>query len=148
MASKASGFKGLSRNLRSMAQLMQRPMNEASRKALAPILRDAKSNLKSNGSYITGDLYRGMVIRLKDKRRNQVINVVAATGRAIGEAHLVEFGTEPHWQPNRGQMHPGAEAKPFLEPAYVANEAKAVKIFGEEIGVALERQAGRMSKRD
>lgn len=148
MASKVSGFKGLKRNSRTLAQNLSRPVNEASREALAPILADAKANLRANGSYITGTLYKGMVIRLKNKKRGRNTMVVAASGKAIGEAHLVEFGTEPHWQPKRGQMHPGAEAKPFLEPAYVKNEKKAVQIFGEEVGPAIERQVNRMSKRD
>lgn len=131
-----------------MAQLMQRPVSEASRKALAPVLRDAKSNLRSNGSIITGALYRGMVIRLKGKKPGSVTHHVAASGEAVGEAHLVEFGTEEHWQPKRGQMHPGAQAKPFLEPAFVSNEKTAVKIFGDSLGPAIERQADRLSKRD
>ena len=80
--SKVSGFKALSRNLRSMAQIMQRPVNEASRKALAPILKDAKANLRANGSVVTGQLLKGMVIRQKAKRRNQIINAVTASGQA------------------------------------------------------------------
>ncbi len=149
MASKVSGFKALSRNLRTLSQNLQRPVSEASRKALAPILKDAKANLHANGSVKEGNLLRGMGIRQKGKKRDSITTVVAAvTDAAIAEAHLVEFGTEEHYQPRRGQMHPGADAKPFLEPAYVANEKTAVKIFGNELITAIERQVSRMSTRD
>ncbi len=148
MASKVSGFKALSRNLRTLSQLMERPVSEAARKALAPILAQAKANLRANDSVKEGNLLRGMVIRRKGKRAGEVTLHVVASGKAVGEAHLVEFGTEPHFQPKRGRMHPGAAAKPFLEPAFVTNEKKAVKIFMDELGVAVERQVARMGKRD
>jgi len=107
-------------------------------------LRAAKANLLANGSYVYGNLYRGMAIRQKGKTSASNPHAVTATGKAIGEAHLVEFGTDPHWQPRRGRWHPGADPKPFLTPAYVQNEQEAIRRFGEAYGPAVERQADRL----
>lgn len=43
----------------------------------------------------------------------------------VGEWYgkLVELGTFPHAQPNRGTDHPGATAKPFFYPAWRAKKA-------------------------
>ncbi|MEM7303404.1 MAG: hypothetical protein AAF468_20175 [Pseudomonadota bacterium] len=127
---------------------MVRPIGEGARAGLAPILSDAKANLIANGSVHRGVLLRGLVIRRnKKKLRNSVSWQVAASGKAVSIAHLVEFGTEPHWQPNRGVMHPGAEPKEFLSPAYYDNEREAISIFGKIIGPALEEQAARLYAR-
>lgn len=122
---------------------MQRPTSEASRFALKPILAASKANLMANGSYEEGILFRGMKIRQKGKTRTSNSHAVTATGKAVGEAHLVEFGTDPHWQPRRGVMHPGARPKPFLGPAYADHDQEAVKRFGQEMGPAMERLAAR-----
>jgi hypothetical protein len=55
--------------------------------------------------------------------------------RARKIAHLVEFGTAPHWQPRwrGGWMHPGARPKPFIRPAYDAKAGDAVRIISREI---------------
>lgn len=126
-----------------MVNQMQRPTSEASRYALKPILAAAKANLLNNGSYISGELFRGMATRQKAKTRSSNTHAVTATGKAISKAHLVEFGTDPHWQPRRGVMHPGAKPYPFLGPAYADHDREAVKRFGDEMGQAMERLAAR-----
>lgn len=46
--------------------------------------------------------------------------MVTAGNSGVRYAHLVEFGTKPHFQPNyRGGFdHPGAKAQPFFWPSY------------------------------
>lgn len=65
--------------------------------------------------------------------------------RARKIAHLVEYGTAPHYQPRRGVMHPGARPKPFMRPAFEAMKnqvaqdvARAVwlRISSSLVGVA------------
>lgn len=141
--SRVRGHKSTAASLRRVANEMQRPVSESSRVALKPILAAAKANLMSNGSYDEGILFRGMQIRQKSKSKSSNVHVVGATGKAIGEAHLVEFGTDPHWQPQRGVMHPGAKAKPFLTPAYADHDQEAVRLFGQALGPAMERLAAR-----
>lgn len=50
-------------------------------------------------------------------------------------AHLVEFGTLPHFQPNfkGGFHHPGAEAHPFARPAFEATKEEVVDEFGRNL---------------
>lgn len=43
-------------------------------------------------------------------------------------AHLVEFGTQPHAL-GHGRMHPGAQPKPFLRPAYEAKKTLAIEVM-------------------
>ncbi len=141
------GVKRTVRNIRKLGTTMRRPVAEASRAALRPILKSAKSKLTKNGSAKRGVLRKGMVIRQKKSRKGSIETVVAAKGRARSIAHLVEFGTDPHWQPKRGVMHPGADPKPFLTPAYEENEKQSIEKFGEVIGPAIERQAERLNRR-
>lgn len=152
--SKVTGIKQTARNIRRMASVAA-PINAASRFALIPMLKDAKANLgtyKANRyepgpNIVTGDLQKSMAIRLVKKSRAMTQNAVTATGKGIKKAHLVEFGTDPHWQPKRKVMHPGAQPFPFLTPAYHKNDVEAVKRFGASIGEALRQQASRMSKK-
>ena len=73
--------------------------------------------------------------------------VIAATGRGVSIAHLVEAGTAPHWQPKRGVMHPGARPKPFLEPAYFAHDEQVVRIMTKELGAGLIAYANAIAYR-
>lgn len=50
-------------------------------------------------------------------------------------AHMVEFGTSPHYQPNLGRMHPGTTAQPFFYPAWRTHKAK----FKRKIRAAVRR---------
>ncbi len=72
----------------------------------------------------------GFRVALPASKRSGLVKVRYHNPRAI--AHLVERGTKTRLK--RGQM----PAKPFLEPAFSANEGKIVQIFSEEIEKALE----------
>lgn len=60
-------------------------------------------------------------------------------------AHLVEFGTKPHRQPKhwwfRNTGHPGATAKPFLEPAFESTKAQVEQIIETQLRERIEREA-------
>jgi hypothetical protein len=57
---------------------------------------------------------------------------VAFAKRARKIAHLVEFGTAPHFQPNFGGgfNHPGAAPHPFFRPAFEATKDQVAKEVG------------------
>lgn len=116
-------------------------MSAASRKALRPMLGKTKANLKSQGSYKRGVLFRSLRIRKLKSSSALSEWIMAPTGRGVGIAHLVELGTRPHWQPKRRVMHPGAKAKPYMEPAFHAHDDQAIKIMAHELGVAMIRYA-------
>ena len=145
--SKVTGYKETARALRKVAKFPRAKVGQASRKALTPMLAKAKANLKKNRSYKRGVLYRGMNIRALKSTTSMSQWVIAATGRAVGIAHLVEAGTAPHWQPKRGMMHPGAKAKPFLEPAYFDHDDQAVRVMVKELGTNLISYANQVAYR-
>jgi HK97 gp10 family phage protein len=132
--SKVFGYRETSQAIRKLARMPQGIVGRASRKALSPILRSAKANLRRNKSYKRGVLSRSLVVRKLKGSTSLSQWVVAASGRGVGISHFVEFGTAPHWQPRRGRMHPGARAKQFLTPAFEAHDDQAVKIMVGELG--------------
>ena len=151
------GHREAARAIKKLAQLQERPIGDASRHALQPVLKAAKNNLGSStplnyagtpGGLAYGGLKKSLSIRkVKKVRKPEVKYHVTPTGRGVGKAHLVEFGTEPHWQPKRGVMHPGAKPFPFLTPAFNEHEDEVVDRFGKSYGPALERQASRLARR-
>lgn len=147
MASRVTGYRETARALRQLAKFPRGRVGAASRKALRPMLAKAKANLRANKSYHRGVLYRSMAIRMLKSSSSLSQWVIAATGRGVNIAHLVEAGTAPHWQPRRRRMHPGAKPKPFLEPAYLAHDAEAVKIMQKELGASLIAYANAVAYR-
>lgn len=145
--SKVTGYKETARALRKVAAFPKSRVSAASRKALRPMLAATKANLKSNASYHRGVLYRSMQIRMMKSTARTAMWKVTATGRGVGIAHLVEAGTRAHWQPKKKWMHPGAKAKPFLEPAYFAHDEQAVQIMVRELGVDMVRYASTVAYR-
>ncbi len=148
--SKVSGASAVNRAFRQLQSGLTVPINEASRKALQPMLKSAKANLKANGSVESGELLSLLVIQQdKSARKNKSVHVIGPSSKSPGyrAAHLVELGTAPHFQPELNRMHPGAAAKPFLRPAFEDNKDEAVRRFGASIGPAIEKRAARLAKR-
>lgn len=139
--SKVTGFRETARALRRVAAFPRKEVSAASRKALRPMLAATKRNLKAQGSFHRGVLSRSLRIRKLKGTSSLSQYVIAPTGRGVGIAHLVELGTAPHWQPKRHQMHPGARAKPYMEPAYQSHDDEAIRIVGQELGVGMIRYA-------
>lgn len=154
---KVTGYRETARALKQLARLQERPIGDASRFSLQPVLRDAKANLGSTtpinyagkpGGVQFGGLKKSLGIRKVKKVQGQQVKYhVTPTGRGVGKAHLVEFGTEPHFQPKRNVMHPGARPFPFLTPAFEQNSTKVIDRFGKAYGPALERQASRLANK-
>lgn len=137
--------------LRALTSTLSGPLNSASKHALEPTLEAARQNLSNNGSIESGRLRKILTIkRSKSESRSLAPKYLVGPSAADPHyrvAHLVEFGTAPHFQPNLNKMHPGAAAKPFLRPAYEATKAIVVEGFGRLIGPAIEKQASRLAAR-
>ena len=149
-----TGHKQARANLRKLASVATKPIGAASRFALVPMRDAAKKNLKTpkpghpDGNYITGELHDSLkVLKVKRAPARTVQYHVTASGKGIRKAHLVEFGTDPHWQPKRGVMHPGARPFPFMTPAFEEREDEAIKRFGEKYGDELEAEAAKLGRR-
>ncbi|WP_275782433.1 HK97-gp10 family putative phage morphogenesis protein [Pararhizobium gei] len=136
-----SGANGIAKAFRAISLNLATPIAQASKKAFKPTVEAAKRNLDANGSVESGKLKK--LITVKRDPKNKAAHHVgpANTDPAYREAHLVEFGTAPHMQPELGRMHPGAAAKPFLTPAFEETADEVLQIFGREIGTAIEKAA-------
>ncbi|WP_165790812.1 HK97-gp10 family putative phage morphogenesis protein [Pleomorphomonas carboxyditropha] len=137
--------------LKALRAALGAPLNEASKRAVEPMAEAAKDLLKRNGSVKAGRLYRIITV-VRNRKRSSALRPVYEVGPdgsdpAYREAHLVEFGTAPHFQPELNRMHPGARPKPFMRPAFEQNKEGAVKIFADTIGPAIEKQADRLARR-
>lgn len=112
---------------------------EARRAGLLPVVDAARAQLLANGSRKTGKLSRSLGIATKDGTASSVGPIRGKPHASVG--HLVEFGTAPHWQPNRfgGTMHPGARAFPFMRPAYDMTKVQIVMRTGESLVQAIFR---------
>lgn len=72
---------------------------------------------------------------------------VAFARRARKLAHLVEFGTAPHWQPNLKFRHPGARPKPFFRPAFEATKGEVIDRLTRRAARRLSLAAAKLNKR-
>lgn len=98
------------------------------RRAAAPIRDDARTRAPVR----TGDL-RDSIKTYTSVRTNYAGGKVESR---IPYAHLVEFGTKPHFQKRklksdkraRRVIHPGADPKPFLRPAFDSKKNESIEI--------------------
>lgn len=127
-------FDSVAAMLRDMAQ---RPSEAQKRNArqegLQPFVAAAKGQLAANGSNKTYKLSASLGVAEKGRDTTAAGPLKGKRHASVG--HLVEFGTAPHWQPNRGggTMHPGARAEPFMRPAFDMTKAQIVVRAGETL---------------
>lgn len=89
-----------------------------------------------------GHLDQGVVVRKVEGHGKTTRTFwVSFQRRARYLAHLVEFGTVPHWQPGRQRMHPGARARPFATPAFESTKDETVETLGRQTWRLIERAA-------
>lgn len=152
------GDKETARALRALSQQVAVPLGATSRFALQPTLKAARSNVKALPlKESTGTLAASLVIRQKPRtsKLNPTFQVGPDSGfqratqfgsrRPVKYAHLVEFGTAPHYQPGRGVTHPGSAPHPFMTPAYFATREEVVRRFGKKIGPEMEKRAAKLA---
>lgn len=120
---------------------------------LQEIMKAAKQNLAANNSIETGALIQSLAIAHEIGRARRSLmgpRVGKIKGRVPSAySHFVEYGTAPHWQPNRfgGIMHPGAQPKPWLRPALDASTGQAAKAYFTTIAAEIEAAARRIGAR-
>jgi HK97 gp10 family phage protein len=139
------GDKELAANFRKLAASVTPAVRSRARqKALKLVEKDAKARLAQNGSIETKALLQALTVTDDSRPNTSVVGQKRGRRGSMNRlppryAHLVEFGTAPHWQPNRfgGIMHPGARAKPFMRPAYEANLDAIPRVYFSEIWTAI-----------
>lgn len=144
--------------LRELSKFVATPISAASRFALQPTLKTAKANARNiEEKERTNTLANSLTI--KQEARTSKLNPTYQVGpdssvekqtqyglrRPVKYAHLLEFGTAPHYQPGRGVVHPGSRPEPFLTPAYFETRDQVVKRFGDKIGPEMEKRAAKLA---
>lgn len=125
-------------------------MDKLLRESLEPMAQATRDNAKPLRNYAGkyagfpdpktprrgGHLDQGVKIaRFAAKSRLSREYWVAFSKRARKIAHLVEYGTAPHFQPNflGGFFHPGASPHPFFRPAFEETKHEVGKEIGERV---------------
>ena len=142
-----TGYKEVAANLRLMAAAATPAARKRARKkALQPVIETAKQILRANGNVETAALVNK--VGVGDGRKENESLAGARRGRrgrfnrvSSRYQHLVEFGTAPHYQPNRfgGFMHPGARPYPHMRPAFEQHKAGIAKAYFGEIWTTIAR---------
>lgn len=166
----AKGFK-LSGDIQlrnSMKQLGRvydgRAMDTDMEAALEPMRRETEKNAVSvrnfagkhsaffpqpTGAPKGGHLDQGVVSAKVSGSSKRRVWWVSFAKRARYVAHLVEFGTAPHWQPRfkKGFHHPGARPHPFFRPAFDSQKGNVLKTLGERAWLRMSSAAFRTRKK-
>jgi hypothetical protein len=130
--------------------------------ALVPLVEETKKNARPlrdhAGKYPGfpdpreprkgGHLDEGVVSRRVRGEKRIRVWWVSFTRRAKKLAHLVEFGTAPHFQPRfrRGFAHPGARPRPFFRPAFETSARSVLAKLRHQVEVRLLELAARLKK--
>lgn len=165
-----TGHRELKRALEGLDKKMRTKMlNKAMSKAVRPVIQEARAKVRPISKTISKSLgikrkryQRGSVQvavigpRVKDNLISKKTVAHPLTGERVtrqhwpwNTTHLVELGTKAHVitlkKSGRKIQHPGTTAKPFLAPALEENQRKVVTIYGEVLGVEIEKYANSKS---
>lgn len=89
-------------------------VRRAHQQALEPMQSEARAQFMANGSFKTGVIPDDIQIIHTGPAETKL----GMTGMGASLGHIIELGSLPHFQPQRGSWHPGAEPKSFMRPAY------------------------------
>lgn len=160
------GDKQVAAALRALTKAVDAPMNAAARFALRPTLSAAKRNLRSlDLSDSSGALQESLTVKRNErlsrklkpvhqvgpdsgKTKSHISNFTGekVTRKPVKYAHLLEFGTAPHFI-REGVMHPGAAPKPFMTPAYLETKEIVAQRFTSRFVPEIEKRAARHAAR-
>lgn len=141
-----TGGAATARVLRQIVPGLAVPLNEASRKAMKPMLAAAKANAPKD----TGALRRSLTVKRRRSPKDKPVHVVGPRKDATGKdgrkpvkyAHIVEWGRAA------GKDGKGAMAGTrFLTRAFESTSEQVLRLFGAEIGPAIERRAAKLAAR-
>ena len=140
---KLLGVKELDRAFKQLPRSVGKSvLRQALTRAAKPVIADAERN----APVLTGPLASSIIARAKLKSSQQRdvelppdAAVVVHIGSTDPKAHLIEFGFI-----DKGGNH--VAARPFLRPAWEANQQMMLKSIGTEIWAALSKAAKRLEK--
>lgn len=134
--------RNLLRQLRNLDKVTEKNVTRrVLRRAAAPMRDQAREDAPKK----SGDLARSIKTYVSAKKGEGTGKVESR----LPYAHLVELGTKPHWQKRRlGRsrrrrrvLHPGAQPKPFMRPAFDQEKDNSVGIARRELKKEIEKEA-------
>lgn len=163
LAAIAGTLRGLPAKLQ--RQILKKALAKATKPLVAAARRrvpvDSGLAKKSIGRKMISYRRSGAIVAVLGPRQGMAAEVVRKGRRTpvkedpalIG--HWLEFGTKPHsldtdaraprgkqrtadWRPTGRKIHPGAQAHPFLRPAFDAEKSHVVAIFAREVAQGLQ----------
>jgi HK97 gp10 family phage protein len=154
MSFEVQGLKELDQKLVELGKKSARKvMRAAVRSAGSPILKAAKGLAKRIGD--SGVLARSLKSKVK-AYGGTIVAIIGPDHFAVGTgsdgrrqvptkiAHLVEFGTRPHVQPDRGGViHPGSRQQPFMRPAWDTKKNEALAVIQRRVAEGIEKEAAK-----
>lgn len=152
---KLEGGEVLARLLKDFPHKIQETVLDSTVSAGANVIKkEARKNIKQNGSIKTGNLYNSPKTQ-KVKSRHGMYRVF--TDRGAPHAHLVEFGTaprklkEPHYVQIKGNWvwveHTGSmPAKPFFRPAIDEHKPETLRAMALRMAKRMEKEAEKMAR--
>lgn len=156
-----SGVRGLRMVLGVMQAMEKAPTAALRRKAreaaLRPALDAERRILRAMDAVETGALDEALALAPGNRNSRNRTVMGPRLGRFGSEGrrpasyqHLVEYGTAPHWQPNRfgGIMHPGAQPKPHVRPAYEETKGNWGRDYLEVIAAGVRAAARAKARRN
>jgi HK97 gp10 family phage protein len=157
IADVAAAFQRLGRALSDDA------IKKAQRKAMEPVAAAARalaprSSTRQGGKHLADTILIRHTLSKSQRRKNgKPRGPVTYVGSSAPHAHLVEFGhVLVHGRGTKRAVLGHVPAHPFLRPAWDSKKGEVVRIFGKELGPAIERtwariikqqQKGKLSKR-
>ncbi|WP_263079227.1 HK97 gp10 family phage protein [Endozoicomonas sp. Mp262] len=164
-----AGFSELENQLKELNLVAQKKvLRQAARKSAEPIKKSMTANVQSKGLVDTGNLLESIKTTVTFPKSTNYADVFANIGvfksrknmAASGKmdapvyAYWLEYGTEPHAlgrsakrergaHQDRGNMHPGTPATPFIRPAFESNAQNALSIQKQVLSAAIQRAIAR-----
>jgi len=124
------------------------------RNALAAGAREFKKAAQANVPVKSGALRKSIRVKTSARKGRYRLKALVIAGNAEAYyAHMVEFGTAAHMiKPAKGKAlaflglardaveHPGAQAKPFMRPAFDSGSEAAIKAFADSVRARLGKE--------
>lgn len=138
-----TGGKQVAAAFRQIVPGLSVPLNEASRKAMAPMVRAAKAGAPVDD----GDLKRSMVVKRAKSPKASPVHVVGPRADFVGKngkrpvkyAHVVEFGRAANADGKGG--FPGLR---FMTKAFEATAQTVIATLESEIPVAIAKRVAKL----
>lgn len=118
-------------------KLVRKELRAANRASANIIRRESKANAKARTNKKTGKLVGGFAQRQRTYKLRRILTVIHARAP---HAHLLEYGTQPRYQPNGKYVGEGPALR-FMTDAYHDKKGEAAKLFKQRALEGLERQA-------